>query len=132
MLCNEEKMSEQRVLTEKQYDILHRKGTEPAFSGKYYYFHEIGTYVCAACGNPIFSSEQKFDCGCGWPSFDASLPKGVKLKPDYSHGMRRVEVLCANCHAHLGHVFADGPTKTKARYCINSLAMDFCPNPENE
>lgn len=124
-------MTGQRILSNEQYNILRRKGTEPAFSGKYYYFCEKGTYVCAACGHPIFSSKHKFDCGCGWPSFDASLPEGVKLMPDYSNGMRRVEVLCANCHSHLGHVFADGPTSTGNRYCINSLAMDFHPAREN-
>ena len=120
-------MSMTRTLTAEQYEILHHKGTEPAFSGKYYMFNELGIYVCAACGNPLFTSEQKFDCGCGWPSFDAALPGSVKLAPDYSFGTRRTEVTCANCHSHLGHVFDDGPTLTGTRFCINSLAMDFHP-----
>lgn len=120
-------MQTTRILTAEQYEILRRKGTEPAFSGKYYIFNEPGVFVCAACGNPLFTSEQKFDCGCGWPSFDAALPGSTKLSPDYSCGNKRTEVTCGNCHAHLGHVFDDRATQTGTRFCINSLALDFHP-----
>ena len=85
-------MQKNRVLTAEQYNILRHRATEPAFSGKYYQFNEEGTYVCAGCGNPLFTSEQKFDCGCGWPSFDAAIPGSVRMVPDYSYGMSRTEV----------------------------------------
>lgn len=116
-----------RKLTPLQYDVLRRKGTERPFTGRYYRFDEDGTYNCAACGNPIFMSQDKFDSGCGWPSFDKAIPGHVKFTPDFSHGMERIEVTCARCGSHLGHVFEDGPTETGDRFCINSAAMDFTP-----
>lgn len=104
-----------RKLTPLQYDVLRRKGTERPFTGRYYRFDEDGTYSCAACGNPIFMSQDKFDSGCGWPSFDKAIPGHVKFTPDFSHGMERIEVTCARCGSHLGHVFEDGPTETGTR-----------------
>lgn len=116
-----------RKLTPLQYDVLRRKGTERPFTGRYYRFSEDGTYSCAACGNPIFMSQDKFDSGCGWPSFDKAIPGHVKFTPDFSHGLERIEVTCARCGSHLGHVFEDGPTETGDRFCINSAAMNFTP-----
>lgn len=116
-----------KKLTPLQYDVLRRKGTERPFTGRYYRFDEDGTYSCAACGNPIFMSQDKFDSGCGWPSFDKAIPGHVKFTPDFSHGMERIEVTCARCGSHLGHVFEDGPTETGDRFCINSAAMNFTP-----
>ena len=116
-----------RKLTPLQYDVLRRKGTERPFTGRYYRFSEDGTYSCAACGNPIFMSQDKFDSGCGWPSFDKAIPGHVKFTPDFSHGLERIEVTCARCGSHLGHVFEDGPTETGDRFCINSPAMNFTP-----
>ena len=116
-----------RKLTPLQYDVLRRKGTDRPFPGRYYRFSEDGTYSCAACGNPIFMSQDKFDSGCGWPSFDKAIPGHVKFTPDFSHGLERIEVTCARCGSHLGHVFEDGPTETGDRFCINSAAMNFTP-----
>ena len=120
-----------KKLTPEQYRILREKGTETAFSGKYAEFDEDGIYVCAGCGNPLFASEHKFDCGCGWPSFDEALPNHVKFRPDRSYGLSRTEVVCARCESHLGHLFKDGPTPSGERFCINSLAMDFEPQENN-
>lgn len=114
-----------KKLTPLQYNVLREKGTERAFTGKYVDYKEDGTYVCAACGNPIFMSDDKFDSGSGWPSFDKAIPGHVKFTPDFSHGLERIEVTCARCGSHLGHVFEDGPTTTGDRFCINSAAMDF-------
>lgn len=115
-------------LTHEQYAVLRQCGTEPPFSGKFLYHKENGIYVCAACGNELFSSETKFDSGSGWPSFCDVISKGnVETRVDKSHGMIRIEVRCANCGGHLGHVFDDGPTPTGIRYCINSAALDFRP-----
>jgi peptide-methionine (R)-S-oxide reductase len=112
-------------LSEESYRILIEKGTEPPFSGKYNLHFENGYYLCKACENPLFKSGQKFDSGCGWPSFDDAIKGSVKNILDKSHGMIRTEIVCNNCGGHLGHVFNDGPTETGQRYCVNSLSIDF-------
>jgi peptide-methionine (R)-S-oxide reductase len=115
-----------KVLTNEEYQILRKKGTELAFTGKYLNYKKDGMYVCAGCGNPLFSSETKFDSGSGWPSFWDVISKGsVELKSDNSFGMKRVEVVCSRCGGHLGHVFDDGPRPTGNRFCINSLGLNF-------
>ena len=114
-----------QMLTPEQYRILREKGTEMAFTGEYLHEKADGTYACAACGNPLFASDTKFDSGTGWPSFDSALPGAVETHTDTAHGMRRVEITCARCGSHLGHVFDDGPTKTGKRYCINSVCLDL-------
>ncbi len=111
-------------LTEKQKEILFNHGTEAPFSGEFYLNKDKGIYHCANCDNPIFRSEEKYDSGCGWPSFTEPISKNaVKYVEDNSHGMVRTEVRCGKCGAHLGHVFPDGPTKSHQRYCINSAAL---------
>ncbi len=113
-------------LTEEQYHITREKGTEPPFTGKYYNSKEKGIYKCICCGNKLFSSETKFDSGSGWPSYFAPVSEeNVKLLYDNSLGMERVEVVCASCNAHLGHVFKDGPKPTGLRYCINSTSLNL-------
>lgn len=112
-------------LTPEQYKVLREKGTEAPFSGKLLHEDRDGMFKCAACGNPLFSSNAKFDSGTGWPSFDQALPGAIKEIKDESHGMSRTEVVCAQCGSHLGHVFDDGPTVTGQRYCLNSVCLDF-------
>ena len=115
-----------KKLTKEQYHILRKKGTERAFTGKYLNNHEKGIYRCAGCGKPLFSSDQKFDSGTGWPSFDQPINEiNIEEKIDKSHEMIRTEVLCSNCGGHLGHLFNDGPKITSCRYCINSISLDF-------
>lgn len=112
-------------LTEEQYRVLRQKGTERPFTGAYNLHLEKGVYSCIACSSDLFKSDTKFDSGCGWPSFDQSIEGSIAYIKDSSHGMIRTEILCANCGSHIGHVFDDGPTETKQRYCVNSISIDF-------
>ncbi|HNS12397.1 MAG TPA: peptide-methionine (R)-S-oxide reductase MsrB [Bacteroidia bacterium] len=115
-----------KILSPEQYEVLRLKGTERPFTGKYNIHKEKGTYVCAACGMELFSSDMKFESNCGWPSFDEEIAGGkIIKKEDRTHGMIRTEILCANCGSHLGHLFDDGPTETGMRYCVNSVSLDF-------
>lgn len=127
-----------KKLTSEQYHVLREKGTEAPGTGKYVHEKKDGTYNCAACGNPLFSSDAKFDSGTGWPSFDQSLPDAVTYKQDREYGMERTEVLCAKCGSHLGHVFDDPPAEgegragglstTGKRFCMNSVCLDLKEN----
>ena len=118
----------QAELTSEQYDVLRRKGTEPAFTGEYLDTKEKGVYRCAGCGQELFSSDTKFDSGTGWPSFYQPMgDEAVEMEDDRSLFMRRTEVLCSSCGGHLGHVFDDGPNPTGKRYCINSCSLDLDP-----
>jgi peptide-methionine (R)-S-oxide reductase len=127
-----DKISLQKQLTPLQYRVTQEAGTEPAFSGEYWDTKDPGTYQCVVCDTPLFSSDTKFDSGSGWPSFFEALdPEAVVLHEDRSLGMVRTEVTCANCGAHLGHVFPDGPQPTGERYCMNSASMKLDPAEDN-
>ena len=113
-------------LTPEQYYVLRQKGTERPFTSKWEEHYDGGTYTCVACGNELFKSDSKFDAGCGWPSFFEALDSTkIKTAIDSTHGMKRVEIMCAKCGGHLGHVFDDGPKPTGLRYCVNGAALDF-------
>lgn len=121
------------TLTAHQYEVLREKATERPFTGEYDDFFEKGTYVCAACGNPLFKSDTKFNSHCGWPSFDQAIKGSVVYNHDVSFGMDRTEVMCAKCGGHLGHVFDDGPKETTGeRYCTNSVSIKFIPTAKKD
>jgi len=117
-----------KILPDSIFRIARGKGTEKAFTGKYWKYNSVGTYYCAVCGNKLFRSDAKFASDCGWPSFfEPSHARSVRYEPDSSHGLNRIEVLCGRCDSHLGHVFDDGPPPTGKRYCMNSIILDFMP-----
>ncbi|MDO5654658.1 MAG: peptide-methionine (R)-S-oxide reductase MsrB [Flavobacteriaceae bacterium] len=114
-----------QILSPEEFRVLRLAGTERPHTGKFNMHFEDGIYTCNACDEPLFESDTKFDAHCGWPSFDQALPGKIVEKLDHSHGMTRMEILCANCGSHLGHVFNDGPTASGLRYCVNSVSLDF-------
>jgi len=122
-----------KELAPEQYEVLREKGTEAPFTGKYWDTTQEGMYRCAACGQPLFRSETKYDAGCGWPSFAQPVaPGNVDTDIDRSHGMMRTEVLCSKCGGHLGHIFPDGPGPEGTRYCMNSVSLELVPDEEAE
>ncbi len=129
-LNTEENLKEK--LTPEEYKVLREKGTEAPFTGEYVDTKKEGVYKCKVCGNELFSSDTKFDSGTGWPSFDRVMSnENIKIVEDFEYGMKRVEVQCAKCGSHLGHVFPDGPTETGARYCINSVCLELEEKKDN-
>ncbi len=125
MNISDEKEAEIKHENPELYRVAIQKGTEAPFTGELLKEKRTGDYNCAVCGNPLFKSDAKFDSGTGWPSFDQAIPGSIKEVEDNTHGMCRVEVLCAKCGSHLGHVFPDGPTDTGTRYCMNSVCLAF-------
>ncbi len=125
-------MSDHNRLNAEQYRVTQQCGTEPPFSGAYLKHHAVGIYSCIVCANELFDSASKYDSGSGWPSFWQALEngKGIKSRTDNSRGMQREEIMCAQCDAHLGHVFTDGPEPKGLRFCINSVSLNFLPAPE--
>lgn len=116
-------------LTDEEYQVCRLRGTEPPFTGKLLHNHKTGVYSCTCCEAPLFVSENKYDSGCGWPSFDAPInDKAIRYLEDLSHGMKRIEIRCAACDSHLGHVFPDGPKTTGERFCVNSVSLIFNKN----
>jgi peptide-methionine (R)-S-oxide reductase len=123
---NKSEQEWRKLLTDEQYRITRESGTEPPFTGQYYANKETGVYHCICCDSPLFRSDEKYDSGSGWPSFWAPFSNdALEARTDTTHGMKRTEVRCAQCQAHLGHVFPDGPEPSGLRYCINSAALDF-------
>lgn len=117
------------ILTEEEYRVMRKAGTERPFTGEYAMHFEKGVYHCKGCGAPLFDYSSKFDAHCGWPSFDQEIEKGIiEERKDTTHGMIRTEIVCSNCGTHLGHIFPDGPTETGLRYCVNSISLGFIPN----
>ncbi len=126
-MTSQEKEKQYRELSKEEEKVIVHKGTEMPFTGKYYAFWEKGTYICKRCGKPLYRSENKFEADCGWPSFDEEIPGAVKRLPDPDG--RRIEIQCANCGAHLGHVFTgERFTEKNTRHCVNSISMDFIPD----